>query len=166
MIAGFQSFQLHSRLVDAMQLNHFTDFGLRTLIYLTGMPGGALVTIKEVATQFGLPHNHLNKIVGSMVKLGWVVATPGRNGGLRLAMPAASLLLGDVIRTLEGHPSLIDCDKPRCGLKGHCHLKRLVDLGLEDFYAGMNRYSLADLIKSPTAEVISLMHFQPAKSAH
>lgn len=148
-----------------MQLTHFTDFGLRTLIYLAGMPDVGMVTIKEIATQFGLPQNHLNKIVNRLAKLGWVTATPGRNGGLRMAMPAASLLLGDIIRTLEGHPSLIDCDKPPCALKGHCHLKRLVDLGLQDFYANMNQYNLGDLIKSPTAEVVSLMHFQPAKSS-
>ena len=149
-----------------MQLTHFTDFGLRTLIYLTGVQDGGVVTIKEIATQFDLPQNHLNKIVSRLSKLGWVVATPGRNGGLRLAMPAASLLLGDIMRTLEGHPSLIDCEKPLCALKGNCHLKRLVDLGLQDFYTNMNQHSLADLVKSPTSEVITRMHFQSAKAVH
>lgn len=151
---------------DAMQLTHFTDFGLRILIYLAGIQDGGMVTIKEIATQFDLPQNHLNKIVSRLSKLGWVVATPGRNGGLRLAMPASLLLLGDIMRTLEGHPSLIDCDKPPCALKGNCHLKRLVDLGLQDFYVNMNQHSLADLVKSPTSEVISRMHFQPTQLVH
>lgn len=149
-----------------MQLTHFTDFGLRILIYLTGVQGDELVTIKEIATQFDLPQNHLNKIVSRLSKLGWVVATPGRNGGLRLSMPATSLLLGDIMRALEGHPSLIDCEKPLCALKGNCHLKRLVDLGLQDFYTNMNQYSLADLVKSPTSEVISRMHFQSSQATH
>lgn len=146
-----------------MQLTHFTDFGFRILIYLAGMPDGDIVTIKEIATQFDLPQNHLNKIVSRLSKLGWVAATPGRNGGLRLAVPTASLLLGDIMRTLEGHPSLIDCEKPPCVLKGNCRLKHLVDLGLQDFYAHMNQHSLADLLGSPTAEVIARMHFQSAR---
>ena len=149
-----------------MQLTHFTDFGLRILIYLTGLQGGELVTIREIATQFDLPQNHLNKIVSRLSKLGWVVATPGRNGGLRLAMPATSLLLGDIMRTLEGHPSLIDCEKPLCALKGSCHLKRLVDLGLQDFYTSMNQHSLADLVKPPTSGVITRMHFQSSQAIH
>lgn len=150
---------------DVMQLTHFTDFGLRTLIYLAAARERGMVTIREVAQQFDLPQNHLNKVVSHLVKQGWIVATPGRNGGLRMALPAESLLLGDVIRTLEGHATLIDCEKPVCALKGNCHLKHLVDLGLQDFYRNMNRHSLADLIKSPTTEVISRMLFHAARPA-
>ncbi|PRC91203.1 Rrf2 family protein [Solimicrobium silvestre] len=144
-----------------MQLTHFTDFGLRILIYLTGVPDGEVVTIKEISAQFNVPQNHLNKIANRLGKLGWVEATPGRNGGLRLNIEPASLLLGDILQTLEGHPALVDCEKPACALKGNCNLKRILDLGLRDFFAAMNQYSLADLTQSPTSDVIARMHFQP-----
>ena len=143
-----------------MQLTHFTDFGLRVLLYLTGLPEGEVVTIKQIAEQFDVPQNHLNKIVSRLGKLGWVLAVPGRNGGLRLDIAPASLLLGDMLQTLEGHPSLIDCNKPACALQGNCNLKHIIDRGLRDFYHNMNRTSLADLVKSPTGEAISRMHFQ------
>ena len=165
-IAPFYRFQNQFSGTYIMQLTRFTDFGLRTLIYLTGIQDGGTVTIKEIATQFDLPQNHLNKIVSRLSKLGWVIATPGRNGGVRLAVPASSLLLGDMIRVLEGHPSLIDCENPLCALKGNCHLKRLIDLGLQDFFIAMNQYCLADLAMQPTAGVIARMHFQSSKAVH
>ncbi|HAV37025.1 MAG TPA: BadM/Rrf2 family transcriptional regulator, partial [Massilia sp.] len=43
------------------------------------------VTVAEIATQFDLPLNHLVKVVGHLARAGWVRATRGRNGGLRLA---------------------------------------------------------------------------------
>lgn len=141
-----------------MQLNRFTDYGLRVLMYLHGEGASPLVTVDEIAERFGIPRNHLNKIVGRLSKLGWVIAKPGRNGGIRLASKATPLLLGDVLRELEGHPSLIDCSKPPCPLRGGCHLKRVLDLGRSDFYANMNRYSLAELVQGPTAGLIAELH--------
>jgi len=144
-----------------MQLNRFTDYGLRVLMYLQGMTGEAdeLVTIEQLAKRFEIPHNHLNKIVRRLVTLGWVVSKPGRNGGIRLASRTESLLLGDVLRELEGHPSLVDCNDPPCPLQGGCHLKRVLDIGRNDFYANMNQYSLAELVSPPTSNRISQLHF-------
>ncbi|MFC5474001.1 RrF2 family transcriptional regulator [Paraherbaspirillum soli] len=148
-----------------MQFTKFTDFGLRVLMYLAATPEQGVITVGELAQSFDIPKNHLNKVVNRMVKLGWVTATPGRNGGLRMAQAPQNLHLGDILSALEGHPSLVDCNKPPCVLRGNCHLKQVLDLGLAEFYASMNRHSLAELIQQPTANVIARMHFQPPSSA-
>lgn len=138
-----------------MQFTKFTDFGLRVLMYLATTQ--TLVTVAELACSFSIPKNHLSKVVNRLVKLGWVNATPGRNGGLRIAQAPESLCLGDILKALEGQHGLVDCDKPPCVLKGKCHLKRVLDIGQQEFYASMNHYTLAQIVKAPTSVVMHRM---------
>ncbi|KAF3999029.1 RrF2 family transcriptional regulator [Glaciimonas immobilis] len=149
-----------------MQLTKFTDFGLRVLMYLAAMPAREIVTVGELAQRFDIPKNHLNKVVNRMVKQGWILATPGRNGGVRMARAPETLHLGDILNVMEGHTQLVDCSQPLCILKGNCYLKRVLDNGQREFYTNMNRYSLAELVQPATAgpetaAIIARMHFQP-----
>ena len=50
-----------------MQLNRFTDFGLRVLMYLTQCRDRpTAVTIPEIADRFGASRNHLVKVAHFM----------------------------------------------------------------------------------------------------
>jgi hypothetical protein len=50
----------------AMQLNRFTDLGLRVLMYLTHRDREQPVTISEIAERFEVSRNHLVKVVHFM----------------------------------------------------------------------------------------------------
>jgi len=141
-----------------MQLTRFSDLGLRVLMYLTQQDRLLPVTIGEIADQFNVPHNHLVKVVNRLGKLGWVNATRGRNGGLRLAVPAHALRLGTVLQGLEEVTQLIDCDNPPCTLRGQCLLKGALNAGLAAFYATMDGYTLADVCQSRTGEALITLH--------
>lgn len=145
-----------------MQLNRFTDYGLRVLMYLHALGPAERVTTQHIADRFEIPVNHLNKVVARLASLGWISARPGRNGGIRMAEQAQPLLLGDVLRELEGHPSLINCAEPPCGLIGACRLKAALDQGRDEFYRNMNRHSLPELAAGATATRLREMHqFKP-----
>jgi Rrf2 family nitric oxide-sensitive transcriptional repressor len=141
-----------------MQLTRFTDFGLRVLMYLSQHDRPTPVTIAEIAGQFGVPHNHLIKVVNRLGKVGWVTTLRGRNGGLRLALPPEQLKLGQVLRDLEEATELIDCNDPPCPLDGRCLLKAALDAGLTAFYQAMDRYTLADVCRKQTAATIIQLH--------
>jgi len=141
-----------------MQLNRFTDYGLRVLMYLHALGPEERVTTQYIAGQFAIPVNHLNKVVSRLAGLGWISARPGRNGGIRLADPAPPLRLGDVLRELEGHPSLINCAEPPCALRGACRLKAALDEGRDAFYRDMNRFQLAELAGGATAARLHTLH--------
>jgi Rrf2 family nitric oxide-sensitive transcriptional repressor len=49
-----------------MQLNRFTDLGLRVLMYLTHRDREQPVTISEIAERFEVSRNHLVKVVHFM----------------------------------------------------------------------------------------------------
>jgi len=149
-----------------MQLTRFTDLGLRVLMYLTNTGRSEPVTIAEIASQFEAPHNHLIKVVNRLGKLGLVVATRGRSGGVRLAVDPYRIKLGNVLRQLEGHTELINCAEPPCALRGSCRLKAALDEGMEAFYRAMDRFNLAEMVDTPTGEKIIRLHRQFLAARH
>ena len=142
-----------------MQLTRFTDFGLRVLMYLTQCRDRpAAVTIPEIAGRFDVSRNHLVKVVHFMAQREWVSTTRGKGGGLSLARPASEYRVGDLIRELEQQGPLIDCREPPCALDGSCRLSGVLAQTLNAFYDALNAYTLADLVRDPTAAAIIKLH--------
>lgn len=127
-------------------------------MYLTQHERSLPITVAEIALQFNVPHNHLVKVSNKLVKLGLVSAVRGRNGGLRLALPADEIKLGQVLQSLEDHGEVINCQEPPCPLNQQCGLKTALDVGMRAFYAQMNHYSLADVSAKKTAQIILQLH--------
>ncbi|MDP3843776.1 MAG: Rrf2 family transcriptional regulator [Oxalobacteraceae bacterium] len=142
-----------------MRLTHFTDIGLRVLIYLSRVrEAQASVTVAEIASQFDISVNHLVKVVGRLARAGWIQTTRGRNGGMRLCIDASALKVGTVLRELEGDAELADCDGQVCRLNQNCRLRGALQVGLHAFYDAMNAYTLLDISEGATGEQIVRMH--------
>lgn len=142
-----------------MRLTRYSDIGLRVLIYLarTGERRSP-VTVAEIGTQFEIPVNHLVKVVGQLARAGWVGATRGRNGGLRLAADPDQLRIGRVLRELEGDTELVDCDGGGCRLASDCLLRDALRAGMRAFYDTMDGYTLTAITQGNTGEQIVRMH--------
>ena len=65
-----------------MQLNKFTDYALRILMYIS-RPRESAYTIAEIAADLQVSQNHLVKVVHFMGKQNWLITTRGKGGGLR-----------------------------------------------------------------------------------
>jgi len=142
-----------------MRLTRFSDIGLRVLIYLARAGERPVpVTVAEIASQFDVPANHLVKVVGQLGRHGWIQATRGRNGGLRLHADPAALKIGAVLRKLEGEDELADCGARSCQLSPDCILRDALAEGLRAFYDAMDRYTLADITKGSTGQKVVRMH--------
>lgn len=142
-----------------MRLTRFSDIGLRVLLYLESVDTArGPVTVAEIASQFDIPVNHLVKVVGHLSRAGWVKATRGRNGGLRLAADAANLSIGQVLRELEGDDELVDCEGTQCRLSHDCRLRGALMVGMRAFYAAMDGFTLAQMNQGGTGAQIIQMH--------
>ncbi|WP_087608851.1 Rrf2 family transcriptional regulator [Komagataeibacter europaeus] len=136
-----------------MRLTLHTDYALRTLIYL-GIHTDRLTSIREVAQAYGISENHLVKIIHKLGQAGFVETIRGRNGGLKLGRPAASIVLGDVVRHTEEDMALVTCMHPTetgskatsCILADVCRLRGVLGEALGSFIAVMDHYTLADVI--------------------
>jgi len=127
-----------------MQLTRHTDYALRLLIFLCDADEQR-VSIADVAAAQRISRSHLMKIANELANHGFIEATRGRGGGIRLARPAESINLGDVIAVTERNCELVDCTS--CRLAGRCRLPGILDQALAEFSAVLARYSLADLLR-------------------
>lgn len=133
-----------------MQLTIFTDYALRSLMYLAGHPD-QLCNVKEIAEHYGISRHHLVKVVHRLGQLDYIVSTKGKGGGIRLARAPEDLKLGDLVKALEPHMDLVECfDRERngCRISMNCQLKHYLWDAAQAFINSLNRYTLADTIKN------------------
>ena len=129
-----------------MQLNKFTDYALRILIYIA-QPRDMPYTIAEIAQDLHVSKNHLVKIVHFMGKQQWIITTRGKGGGIRLNPQARQLKLGAIVRLLQGNHEIVECNSPPCVLRAHCGLKGILDQAVVEFYQSLDRYTLEDVLQ-------------------
>src|SRR5450755_3391376 len=91
-----------------MHLTTFTDYSLRVLMFVASAPEER-TTIAQIARSFGISEHHLVKVVHALGKAGLLENTRGRGGGLRLAVPAAAIRVGQVVRATEGGDVPAEC---------------------------------------------------------
>ncbi len=131
-----------------MRLTLYSDFALRTLIFLA-VADERGATIPEIAAAYAISENHLRKVVGRLIENGFVEATRGRGGGLRLAVPASQISIGAAVRKLESDFALAECmgvSPENCVITGRCGLQRIFKEALNAFFQTLDRYTLADAI--------------------
>jgi Rrf2 family transcriptional regulator, nitric oxide-sensitive transcriptional repressor len=139
-----------------MQLNKFTDYALRILMYIA-QPREMPYTIAEIAEDLHVSKNHLVKIVHFMGQQDWIITTRGKGGGIQLNPQALSSELGEIVRILQGDHQIVECNTPPCVLRSKCGLKGILDQALEQFYISLNQYTLNDVLNtSPKAKYSTL----------
>jgi len=132
-----------------MRLTAFTDYCLRALIFVA-LKGEELATVDEIAQRYRINRNHVVKVVFRLSQLGYLRTLRGKGGGIRLADDPAKLNLGRLVRQTEPDFSLVECFKERdclCAIEAACVLKGALRTALEAFFAVLDGYTLADLIR-------------------
>jgi Rrf2 family nitric oxide-sensitive transcriptional repressor len=134
-----------------MRLTIYTDFSLRSLIFL-GVHRDESVTIPDIATAFDISEHHLRKVVHRLGQIGLVETTRGRNGGLRLAKNPEEISVGAVVRLMEEDFAMVQCfGDGNCRIAGVCTLQGILAEAMSAWFAVLDRYTLADAIKNPKA---------------
>lgn len=134
-----------------MQLNKFTDYALRILLYIS-RPRDTPYTIAEIAQALHVSQNHLVKIVHFMAKQNWLITARGKGGGIRLNPETVNLGLGVVVRTLQGNAPIVECNIPPCVLKSNCGLKSILDDAIAQFHQHLDAHTVADIIRKSSTK--------------
>jgi Rrf2 family transcriptional regulator, nitric oxide-sensitive transcriptional repressor len=131
-----------------MYLTRKTDYTMRLLIHLALQPGES-ATIQEIAERYGISRNHLMKVANRAVQAGYVEAVRGRAGGLKLSRRPREIGIGQVLRTMEDW-KIVECFEPasnRCPITGACGLQSILKEALDAYFAVLDQYSLADVVR-------------------
>jgi Rrf2 family nitric oxide-sensitive transcriptional repressor len=131
-----------------MQLTHFTDYALRTLIFLGAHPE-RLCTISEIADSYGVSANHLMKVVNRLSTRGYIETLRGKGGGMRLARAPRLINIGEVVRDMEERFDIVECfneEHQDCPLLPACSLKSVLNDARRNFMAALDRHTLLDVL--------------------
>lgn len=133
-----------------MQLTIFTDYGLRSLMYLAAHTDRRC-SVREIAEHYGISRNHLVKVVHRLAQLGYIDSSKGKGGGIKLAHRADKLKLGDLVRVLEPNMDIVECfnkDTNTCRIASGCQLKHYLFDAKQAFLASLNEHTLADAVRN------------------
>lgn len=145
-----------------MQLTLHADYSLRVLLYLAENPDRAVST-REISEAYGISRNHLVRVVETLNESGFVEVIEGRYGGAKLARPPAKINLGDVVRQVEPGFRIVECfdaENNTCPIVPACKLKGVLHKALASFFAVLEKYTLADLSRTP--ELAQYFQIAPA----
>ena len=130
-----------------MRLTQYSNFALRTL-QLVALRAPAIVTVDDVARAHRISKAHLVKVAAELSRRGYIDATRGRRGGMRLARPAEQITVGEIIRWTEAPLDLVECfnaETNTCPLLGICHLSRGLQRALRAFLSVLDDLTIADI---------------------
>jgi len=85
------------------------EYGVRLLVELGRQASGQPVSLKAISEAEGLPLAYLERIVALLRKAALVESTRGAHGGYRLARPAESITMDEVVLALEGAVAPMSC---------------------------------------------------------
>lgn len=139
-------------------------YGLKALLHLADRDGAGTALIADIAAANAIPKKFLDAILLELKNAGILHSKKGRGGGYALARPAAKIMIGDVIRVLDGPLAPIPCASRNayrrcddCTDATSCRIRALM-LSVRDAIAEiLDETSLADLsARDPRASAILL----------
>jgi len=144
-----------------MRLTLWTDYALRTLIYV-GAKGERLSTIPEIAASFEISKTHLMKIVNKLGQQGYIETVRGKGGGIRLGRSPGQIRIGVVVRETEEHLAVMGClaESGFCRIEGCCVLRHALHEATRAFLETLDDYTLADLL-APGARLADSLGLAP-----
>lgn len=132
-----------------MRLTTRTNLAIRALMYCA-LHDDRLSRSAEIAEAANSSANHLAQVIHHLHAHGFVHASRGRMGGVKLARSARAINIGEVFRIFEADVPFTECmalETNTCPLVRACRLKNAVHRALDAFYREMDLVTLEDLVK-------------------
>ncbi len=145
-----------------MKLSKRGEYALRAMLDLTMAHAldRPLVPLTALAEAQHIPATFLEQILMDLRQTGFLVSTRGKYGGYSLSKPAGEILIGEIVRHLDGPLAPIGCasvtayQRCSCPDEAHCGL-RLLMMDVRNAIANiLDRYTLKHLAE------ITLQHLR------
>ena len=136
-----------------MKLTTYTDYALRTLMYLA-VNRERLVTIQDIASLHSISKNHLTKVVHHLGQLGLLTTVRGRNGALKLGREPADINIGSVVRQTEPDFNMAECfnrESNRCVYASACVLEDVLGEATAAYLKVLDGVTLDHLVRKTAA---------------
>ncbi|MDR2312927.1 MAG: Rrf2 family transcriptional regulator [Spirochaetaceae bacterium] len=112
-----------------MKISTRGRYGIRLLIDLTEHLDEPHVSLASTAERQGISLRYLEQLAVILKRAGYIRSVKGASGGYVLTKPPEEILLGDVLRVLEGDMLVVDPEGPG---KNENKLQRCIRLSVLD----------------------------------
>lgn len=85
-----------------MKVSHRGLYALKALLHLAAAHERGLVKVHEIAERESIPEKFLEAILVTLKNARLVASQRGREGGYRLRRPPQEILVGEVVRIMDG----------------------------------------------------------------
>jgi Rrf2 family protein len=109
-----------------LRLSKKSDYALIAMKHLaTRSDGAAAASAREISEAYSIPLELLAKVLQRLVRARLLVSVQGTRGGYRLARPATSVSVADVIQSVDGPVTVTACspDDHACGQYTTCSIR-------------------------------------------
>jgi Rrf2 family protein len=140
-----------------MRVSTRGDYASRALLSLSLHGAGETPTsVRDIAERTGLPQPYLEQILLALKGAGLVRSKRGVGGGYVLARPAEQILLGDIVRAVDGPISVGDFGAPHtngaCDHEGQCVLLNIWNVVGDHMRRHLEAWTLADIASQAAGE--------------
>ena len=139
-------------------LTNKAKYGLRAMCALQGGEG-RWMQARAVAARANVPEKFLEAILVELRKAGFVESRRGHLGGHALAKPAGEIMVGDLIRAIDGPLAPVRCASMTayepcsdCRDPEHCAVRELMRETRAALSGVLDHYSLAALTERTRQE--------------
>lgn len=123
-----------------MRFSTRATYGLKAMLELSACYNNGLVSIREISNRRNVPLQYLEQLFKKLRAGQLVESERGAQGGYRLSKQPEDIMVGDVIRVLEGNLAPVECaeadfscdfsdDCPECKLYRRIHesIEQVID---------------------------------------
>jgi Rrf2 family nitric oxide-sensitive transcriptional repressor len=127
-----------------MRLTKQTGHAIRILIDCA-LAGDQLVKVADISERLGVTKQNIFKIVHVLSHAGFLAPVRGPSGGVRLAKPADSIRVGDVVRAIEVTRVQVEGAPAGTAECKSGSINAMFDDALSAFISVLDQHSLAEL---------------------
>lgn len=126
-------------------------YGLKAAVFLARRPAGGTVQVAEIAETNNIPKKFLDVILNDLRNAGFLASRKGKLGGYRLAKPPEDIVVGEMIRTLDGplapfpcasRNAYVPCEDCNVAI---CEVRRLMVRVRDAMGTVLDTYTLAEM---------------------
>lgn len=137
-----------------MQLTRQTEYAIRILIELASLPQGKVIQSRIISEKQDVPDKFLKKTVQVLVRAGLVESRRGMQGGVKLAVPANSITIADLVNIIEGQVAINPClaKGVHCKNSPDCRVRVILQRAQQAMLAELGKETIADLAMESVAD--------------
>ena len=140
-------------------------YGLKAMVHLAGLAPGQPALVADIAAVNMIPKKFLDAILGELRTARLVHSKKGRGGGYVLAKPASEIVVGEIVRALDGPLAPIGCASKSyyrrcddCSSEAECSVRLMMLEVREAIARVLDHHTLADMRAQSKVDETSLMY--------